>query len=92
MNAQLSPDPTRLTGFLNAPHKLFINGQWVAARSGKTFDVINPATGQVFAQAAAGGASRYRCCGEGGAAAFESGPWRSMTASGRRAKLHVETG
>ncbi|MEJ7767111.1 MAG: NAD-dependent succinate-semialdehyde dehydrogenase [Chitinophagaceae bacterium] len=27
----------------------FINGQWVAAASGETFDVINPATGEVVA-------------------------------------------
>ena len=86
MNAQLSPDPTRLTGFLNAPHQLFINGQWVPARSGKTFDVINPATGQVIAQAAAGDASDIDAAVKAARAAFESGPWPSMPPSGR-AKL-----
>ena len=87
MNAQLSPDPTRLAaGFLAAPHKLFINGQWVPARSGKTFDVINPATGQVIAQAAAGDASDIDAAVKAARQAFESGPWPSMPPSGR-AKL-----
>ena len=27
--------------------KLYINGEWVAAASGATFDVLNPATGGV---------------------------------------------
>jgi phenylacetaldehyde dehydrogenase len=87
MNAQLSPDPTPLAaGFLAAPHKLFINGQWVPARSGKTFDVINPATGQVIAQAAAGDASDIDAAVKAARQAFESGPWPSMPPSGR-AKL-----
>ncbi len=34
--------------------KLLIGGQWVNAASGKTFDSINPATGQVLAQVAEG--------------------------------------
>ena len=28
--------------------KAFINGQWVAAESGKTFGVSNPATGEII--------------------------------------------
>ena len=27
--------------------KAFVNGKWVSAASGKTFDVVNPATGVV---------------------------------------------
>ena len=34
--------------------QLFINGKWVDAKSGKTFDVENPATGDIVAQAAEG--------------------------------------
>jgi phenylacetaldehyde dehydrogenase len=87
MNEQLSPDPMRLAaGFLATPHKLFINGQWVPARSGKTFDVINPATGQVIAQAAAGDASDIDAAVKAARQAFESGPWPSMPPSAR-AKL-----
>ncbi len=37
--------------------KMFINGQWVDADSGKTFDDFNPATREIFAKIAFGGAS-----------------------------------
>ena len=32
--------------FLNQTHKLYINGKWVDSKSGKTFDVEDPATGK----------------------------------------------
>jgi len=87
MNAQLSPDRTQATAdFLATPHKLFINGEWVAAQSGKTFDVINPATGQVIAQAASGDATDIDLAVKAARRAFESGPWPSLPPSGR-AKL-----
>lgn len=34
---------------------MFIDGKWVDARSGKTFDVTNPATGEVLGSVPAGG-------------------------------------
>ena len=34
-----------------------INGEWVAAASGQTFDDINPYTGEVFARIPASGAA-----------------------------------
>ena len=37
--------------------QLFIGGQWVPAKSGKTFDTINPATEEVIAQVAEGDAA-----------------------------------
>lgn len=87
MNAQLSPNPASVaSGFLAAPHKLFINGEFVDARSGKTFDVINPATAQVIAKVAAGDATDIDLAVKAARNAFESGPWPSMPPSGR-AKL-----
>ena len=65
---------------------LFINGEWQAARSGKTFDVINPATGQVIAKAAAGDAADIDLAVKAARKAFESGPWPSMPPTAR-AKL-----
>ena len=32
--------------FLGQKHKLYINGEWVDSKSGKTFDVEDPATGK----------------------------------------------
>ena len=40
--------------FVKAEHKLLINGRWIASRSGKTFDVFNPATGEVISKVAEG--------------------------------------
>ena len=38
--------------FTAAPRKLFINGQWTDAASGKTFATPNPATGETLANVA----------------------------------------
>ena len=88
MNAQISParsEPLALVGsFLARTHALFIDGKFVPAQSGETFDVINPATGEVFAKAAAGGATDIDLAVKAARRAFESGPWSSMNASGRR--------
>jgi acyl-CoA reductase-like NAD-dependent aldehyde dehydrogenase len=40
--------------FLRKPKQLLINGKWVAAKSGKTFETINPANEEVLALAAEG--------------------------------------
>jgi hypothetical protein len=41
-------------GFIAKLRQLFIDGKWVAAASGKTFEVVNPATGEVVARVAGG--------------------------------------
>jgi phenylacetaldehyde dehydrogenase len=43
--------------FLARDHKLFVDGHWVAAQSGQSFDVLDPATGERLARAAAGEAA-----------------------------------
>ena len=41
--------------FLNgSPKKLLIGGKWIAARSGKTFETINPANEEVLGLVAEG--------------------------------------
>jgi phenylacetaldehyde dehydrogenase len=79
MNAVLKPDLQEKTArFLAQTHGLFINNEWVEPQSGKTIDVINPATGKVFAKAAAGGASDIDRAVRAARTAFESGPWPAM--------------
>lgn len=66
--------------------RLLINGQWVDAASGKTFETLNPATGEVLARVAEGDAEDVNRAVRAARAAFETGPWRRM--SGReRGKL-----
>ena len=63
--------------------QLFINGKWVDAKSGKTFDVENPATGDIVAQAAEGDKADIDEAVKAARKAFESGPWKDMSASER---------
>ena len=87
MNAQISPrsEPLAQVGsFLARTHGLFIDGKFVPALSGEMFDVINPATGEVFAKAAAGGAEDIDLAVKAARRAFDSGPWSTMNPSGRR--------
>src|SRR5207249_1601482 len=46
-----------VAAFLRAqPKKLFIGGRWVESASGKTFETLDPATGQVLTRVAEAGA------------------------------------
>jgi aldehyde dehydrogenase (NAD+) len=61
----------------------FINGKWVAARSGKTFSTINPATEEVLAEVAEGDAADVDAAVKAAREAFENGPWSRMDARER---------
>ncbi len=80
MNAAVKPEELqrRTAAFLERTHALFINGEWVAPQSGATIEVVNPATGRVFARAAAGGAADIDRAVRAARTAFESGPWPRM--------------
>ncbi|MBV9075512.1 MAG: aldehyde dehydrogenase family protein, partial [Acidobacteria bacterium] len=69
--------------FLATPRKLLIDGRWVAAQSGKTFDSLDPATGEVLARVAAGDKADIDLAVKAARRAFESGPWSKMSASER---------
>lgn len=87
MNAQVSPprpDGSLVAPFLNQTHGLFIGGKWVPALSGKTLDVINPATGEVFARAAAGEAADVDLAVKAAREAFDNGPWSGLPPFARR--------
>lgn len=77
---------TRATSFTSRPRELFIAGRWQAAKSGATFDVVDPANAQVFAKAASGDAADIDIAVQAARKAFESGPWASMTPA-QRARL-----
>jgi len=69
--------------FTAAPRKLFINGQWVDAASGKTFETPNPATGETLASVAEGDSEDIDRAVRAARAAFDEGPWGSITPSDR---------
>jgi aldehyde dehydrogenase (NAD+) len=63
--------------------ELWINGQWKSAKSGCTFETINPATGEVLARLAEGDAADIDEASKAARKAFESGPWPKMKARER---------
>lgn len=64
--------------FLQRKHKLLIDGNWVEARSGKTFAVFDPANGEKIADVAEGGKEDVDRAVVAARKAFEEGPWPSM--------------
>jgi phenylacetaldehyde dehydrogenase len=69
--------------FLTTPRKLLIDGKWVPAASGSTFEVKNPATGETIARVAEGDKADIDAAVRAARSAFESGPWSAMTPSER---------
>jgi len=65
------------------PGKLLIDGQWVDGA--KTFETVNPATGEVLTQVAEASAQHVETAVHAARRAFEdrSGAWRKMSASER---------
>ena len=69
--------------FVATPRQLFINGRWADAASGRTFETLNPATGEVLATVAEGDAEDINHAVRAARRAFEEGPWSRMTPSDR---------
>ncbi|GBF32385.1 betaine aldehyde dehydrogenase [Desulfocucumis palustris] len=69
--------------------KMYIDGQWVDAVSGKTREIINPANGEVIAVSADGGVEEVnRAVAAAKAAFYENGWWD--TPASERARLLFE--
>jgi phenylacetaldehyde dehydrogenase len=64
--------------FIARRHKLLIDGEWVDARSGKTFAVFDPSNGQQIAQVAEGGAEDVDVAVAAARRAFEDSAWSRM--------------
>ncbi|MFC4617466.1 5-carboxymethyl-2-hydroxymuconate semialdehyde dehydrogenase [Camelliibacillus cellulosilyticus] len=58
--------------------KLYINGEFVEAASGETFENHNPFTNEVMNHVAAGGREDIDRAASAAAEAFRHGPWRAM--------------
>ncbi|MGO9424204.1 MAG: aldehyde dehydrogenase family protein, partial [Steroidobacteraceae bacterium] len=84
--AQPSPSAA-VSKFLSLKPRLFINNEWVEARSGKTLKVFDPATGREIGQVADAGPEDVNRAVAAARAALETGPWASMLPAGREALL-----
>ncbi len=63
--------------------KCLIDGKWEDAVGGRTFESINPATGDVLAHVAEGDEPDVDLAVKAARRAFESGPWSKMSATER---------
>lgn len=63
--------------------KMLIGGQWVESASGKTFETIDPSTGQVLARVAEGEAEDIDRAVAAARRAFEQGAWPKLTPAKR---------
>ncbi len=68
-------------------YRMHIDGQWVAAASGETFESHNPYTGKPWALIPRGGAADVDRAVRAARQAFTSGEWPKLTASRRGALL-----
>jgi betaine-aldehyde dehydrogenase len=64
-------------------YKMLIDGEWRDAKSGATFDVINPATEEPIAKVANGGKEEIDAAIDAARAAFDSGVWSNKTPAER---------
>ena len=75
--------------FISSPKKLLIDGQWVNSASGETFEIYNPATGQVVAHAQSGNKEDVNAAVAAARRAFDDhSEWRKMSPSNRGKLLH----
>lgn len=64
-------------------YQMYIDGEWVASKSGKTFPVYDPSTEDVIAQVPEANADDVNRAVSAAKAAFDEGPWASTTAQER---------
>jgi aldehyde dehydrogenase (NAD+) len=67
-------------------YKMLIGGEWVDARSGKTFESVNPYTGRGWARVPEADEEDVDAAVRAAREAFDEGPWGKMTGT-ERARL-----
>jgi len=72
---------------LNLEGRAFINGRYVPARSGRTFDDVSPIDGRVIAQVSRGEAADVDAAVAAARSSFESGVWRRVEPKERKRVL-----
>lgn len=77
---QVSP---RVLEFLKGTKKLLINGEWVEADSGQTFETLDPSNKKVLAVVSKASIKDVDYAVKAARRAFEEGAWKRMSASER---------
>jgi len=87
-SSTLEQVPASLRSWLAVPRPMLINGKWVQARSGKVFEVQDPATEMHLATVAEGDAADIDDAVRAARNALENGPWSRMSPSARGRLVH----
>lgn len=75
--------------FISTPKKILIDGEWVTSASGETFEIYNPATGQVVAHAQSANKTDVDAAVAAARRAFgDHSEWRKMSPANRGKLLH----
>lgn len=72
-------DWTEAAAAVSPNNQMFIDGEWTDARTGATFDTINPATGQTITSVASADAPDVDRAVASARAAFEDGRWAQLS-------------
>ena len=67
-----------------AAARMYVDGEWVGAKSGKTYTLPNPATEEIVAEAPDASRDDMRAAIAAARRAFDEGPWRKTTPGDRR--------
>jgi phenylacetaldehyde dehydrogenase len=78
---ELDPRLRHSTNFLGRSAKMLINGEMVGAVSGKTFEVVNPATGAVIANVPEADKADVDIAVAAARRAFDNGVWAKVSPS-----------
>lgn len=73
----------KVKAFLEGEKALYINGEYVPAISGKTFDVVNPATEEVIGKVSEAQSEDIDCAVAAARKAFDEGEWTRVEAAER---------
>jgi acyl-CoA reductase-like NAD-dependent aldehyde dehydrogenase len=85
MSAHLSRDDWKgRVGGLSYRNQAFIGGKFMPSVTGKTFDCVNPATGQVLTKVAACEQADVDAAVKAARAAFDKGTWANMPPANRK--------
>ena len=69
-------------------YQMYINGEWLEAQSGKTFESINPSDGKPWAVIPEADEADVDVAVKAAHRAFTEGPWSTMTATERGKLIH----
>lgn len=74
--------------WLSKPRPMLIDGEWVEAKSGKTFPIYDPATEGLLCEVAEADKADIDAAVKAARHALDEGPWRKMSSSERGRIIH----